>query len=393
MNDRAQVLEATGIGIDLDWERRDREIGEISGRYREVKELADGFAFRYPGGPSWTGKVRAVRDHLARHYPFFTSVIDVEPNDGPVWLRITGPDGAKEILQRGLDHAAGKATKDGTEVPTLRERVFDLGFRLATARARVLPNFLIIGAAKAGTTSLYSYLAGHPAVVPAFRKELYFFDMHWQRGASYYRAHFPTVLAKWRVERRRLPFVTGEATPCYLFHPHAPRRVLELLPRVKLIVLLRNPVDRAYSFYCMNARRGLEQLSFEEAIDREEERLAGELDKMLKDESYFSVVRHHCSYLARGIYVEQLRNWMRWFPREQFLILTNEELDAQRQATLARAQQFLGLPVLELHDAERRNYIPYPRLNETTRRRLVEHFRPHNERLFDYLGVRWDWDR
>ncbi|MEM7200590.1 MAG: sulfotransferase domain-containing protein [Planctomycetota bacterium] len=393
MTPHTEVHSANAHGLDLDWERRDREIGEISAKYREVKELNDGYAFRYPSGESWQTRIRDVRDHYTRHFPYFTTEIAVEPGDGSVWLRITGPDGAKELLERGLDYAAGKVKKDGTENLSAWEKLIKVGGRRATWWCRSLPDFLVIGAAKAGTTSLFSYLSEHPNVAPVFRKEIYFFDMHWGRGARWYRSQFPTVFAKHWARRNGRPLLAGEATPCYMFHPHVPKRVLELVPKAKLIVLLRNPVDRAYSYYCMNARRGLERLSFEEAIDREEERLQGELARMEEDESYFSLKRHHCSYLARGLYADQLRHWMRWFPRQQFLIMTNKELRDDRQGTLARAQEFLGLPVRDLPDTGRRNYIPYPELASETRKRLVEHFAPHNQQLYDLLGRRYDWDR
>ncbi len=135
------------------------------------------------------------------------------------------------------------------------------------------PAFVIVGAQRGGTTSLYRYLAAHPGVLPASRKELHYFTNRHDRGPDWYRSQFPPTPPG---------TITGESTPYYLFHPHAPRRLHAFAPDVKLIVLLRNPVDRAYSHYQLQVRRRHETLPFEEAIAREEERLAGELQNSSK---------------------------------------------------------------------------------------------------------------
>ncbi len=392
MPTETEIREAAAFGLDLDWERKDREVGEISERYDEVRELDDGFEFRYPGGDQWATDLSRVQQFLQRHYPYFDIELRRGANDAPHWLRITGPDDAKSVLQQGLDYADGTATRDGSEIPSLRERLLGLGPRYLSAPLRMLPDFLVIGAAKAGTTSLYSYLSGHPAIGAAFRKELYFFDMKWSRGINYYRARFPTIAQKRRHERRHgSPFITGEATPCYMFHPHAARRARATVPHAKLIVSLRDPAERAYSHYCMNARRGVETLSFEEAIEREPERLHGELERMREDEHYFSLKRHYCAYLARGVYADQLQSWLEHFPRDQLLVLTNSQLKRDRQRTLARVQEFLGLPIRELPDTGRRNFIPYPAIEPHMARRLRDYFAPHDERLHALLGERPDW--
>src|SRR5437588_10677148 len=118
------------------------------------------------------------------------------------------------------------------------------------------------------------------------------------------------------LQLRKRPFLTGEASPSYLFHPLAPNRVAEVLPHVKLIALLRNPVSRAYSQYHHAIELGFETLSFEEAIRGEEERTAKEQEKILKNEHYYSDEYKHRSYLTKGIYVDQLQTWMKVLPRE-----------------------------------------------------------------------------
>ncbi|MCW3992275.1 MAG: sulfotransferase domain-containing protein [Candidatus Bathyarchaeota archaeon] len=265
-------------------------------------------------------------------------------------------------------------------------------YRMFTSQIRVLPDFIIIGGQRCGTTSLYNNLVRHPCIAPAFRKEAHFFDVYFDRGISWYRSLFPTSIYRYYAERMRGGgFATGEASPYYIFHPHAPKRVFDALPRVKLIAILRNPVDRSYSHYSARVRRGVETLSFRDAIEREEERLRGELERILEDENYYSPNHRLFSYLSRGVYVDQLRRWMGLFPREQLLILKSEDFLADPQAELNRVTDFLDLPNWETGGLGRYNVGRYPEMGADMRRRLVEYFEPHNQRLYKYLGVDFGW--
>jgi hypothetical protein len=126
-----------------------------------------------------------------------------------------------------------------------------MAYRTATSRLRLLPNFIIIGSARSGTTSLYNYLVQHPGIAPALRKEVHFFDYNYQRGCSWYQGQFPThPYMHYMQTIHRQAMITGEASPYYLFHPYVPQRVAQLLPEIKLIALLRNPIERAFSHYC-----------------------------------------------------------------------------------------------------------------------------------------------
>src|SRR5438067_2618788 len=221
-------------------------------------------------------------------------------------------------------------------------------YRGATASLRVLPDFLIIGTQRGGTTSLYRYLKAHPCIAAPSYKDVHFFDRRYRKGLQWYRGHFPMTWEKAYAQQiRKRPFLTGEASPSYLFHPLAPKRVAEALPHVKLIVLLRNPVSRAYSQYHHAIELGFETLSFAEAIEAEEERTAREHEKILKDERYYSEEYKHRSYLTKGIYVDQLQAWMKMFPREQFLILKSEDFYADPSATFKQVLTFLNLPDTE----------------------------------------------
>lgn len=259
--------------------------------------------------------------------------------------------------------------------------------RAWTSALRVLPDFLILGAQRAGTTSLYSYLSAHPNIAPALVKEVHFLDYNFERGEGWYRAHFPTQFEKWRKNF----LVTGEGSPYYLFYPHAAWRAKHLVPRAKLIVLLRNPVERAYSHYQHQVRMGLEDLAFEEALAREAERLIGEFEIILDDPSYYSFNYQNYSYRARGMYAEQLTRWFKFFPREQFLILQSEAFYQEPAHTFERVLDFLNLPRWQPETFRVSNEGAYEKMNPQTRAALGEFFAPHNARLYELLGVEFNW--
>jgi hypothetical protein len=267
--------------------------------------------------------------------------------------------------------------------------------RQRTAALRMLPGFLIIGAQKSGTTTLYNYLNQHPAVGRSFTQEVHYFDLNFQRGLGWYRAHFPTVFHQRLTKLQSgIEPLTGEASAYYLFHPHVCWRVRQTLPEVRLIIVLRDPTERAWAHYLHN-RRAFEPLSFEDAIGQEEERLRGESLRLLRDESATSFTYREYSYLSRGVYVDQIRAWTSIFPREQIHIVCSEDLlFKDPAAAVDGVQNFLDLPPrrpnrLQTYDRERK----LAAMNEATQRQLREHFRPHNQRLFDFLGVDFGWDR
>ena len=258
----------------------------------------------------------------------------------------------------------------------------------ARSKRRTMPDFLIIGASRYGTTSVYNYLRRHPCIAPAARKEIHFFDNHFHKSVAWYRAQFPPLYFQ-HILRKVLKrdFLTGESTPYYLFHPHAAHRISQLIPSAKLIVLLRNPVDRAYSDYQNKVARGLETLTFEQALDQEQKRLQGEVQKMIKDEDYYSFNHHRFAYVAKGIYVDQLMRWLSYFPREQLLILRSEDLYEHARRITKEIVDFLELPCWEPTDRTIYNYRQYSPMDGVTHRRLTTFYAPHNKRLYDQLGI------
>jgi hypothetical protein len=242
-----------------------------------------------------------------------------------------------------------------------------------------MSDFLIIGAQKSGTSSLYYYLAQHPQIVTVPHKEIQFFSLHYAQGWGWYRSQ----LGMTSPDRTHLFY--GEATPYYLFHPLVPQRVYQHIPQVKLIVVLRNPIDRAISHYHHEVKFGFEQATLEVAIALESDRLRGEVEKMKADPTYHSHNLQHYSYRSRGLYLEQLQRWMAWFPREQFLVLNSEAFYQQPDKTLARVLDFLHLPPLELTNYPSYNAGNYSRVSTSIEQTLFKDFDRPNRELARYL--------
>lgn len=246
-----------------------------------------------------------------------------------------------------------------------------------------LPAFAVIGAQKAGTTSLFRYLAHHQDVTAPRLKEIHFFDLHYAKGMRWYAAHFPV---------RRGAF-TGEASPYYLFHPRVPERMARHLPDIKLIALLRNPVDRAWSHYNYEVQYGTERLGFREALERERRVIEQETARLLRNDRYVSHVHQHASYLSRGLYAEQLRRWLERFPRDQILVLKAEEFFDDTRSQFGRVLEFLDLPAVPGGGFSAHNPGRYPGGGDLNREELREFFRPHNAILSELLRADFtDWD-
>jgi lipopolysaccharide transport system ATP-binding protein len=180
----------------------------------------------------------------------------------------------------------------------------------------------------------------------------------------------------------------GVSSPSYLFDPRTPERVRQALPQVKLIALLRNPVDRAYSQYQMNFRKDIEPLSFEDAIAAEPERLRARSD--WSDAGWRAA--GHVSYLTRGHYAEQLQRWFDHFSREQVLVVKSETFFAQPDDVFARTLDFLGLSAWQPDEYRASNSGEYEQMRPETRARLMKYFGPHNRRLFELLGGDFGWE-
>ena len=268
-----------------------------------------------------------------------------------------------------------------------------LWYQYWTAHRRRLPGFVIAGAQKAGTTSLFGYLASHPQCAASLCKEVHYFDKNFSRGTNWYRGHFPIAEAGAnRYGEKRATVASFESSPYYMFDPRVPARMRQSLPDVKVIFLLRNPVSRAYSHYHHSVRRGCEPLTFQAAIDEEPKRLAGEHQRLMADANYQSFAHRSYSYLARGMYADQLRLWQAHFPPEQLLVVQAERMFKQPGEVFGQVLEFLGLDAWSPAEFGMHNPGRYSGgMPAEVRDHLASYFAPHNERLFDLLRTRYDW--
>ncbi|MGH9123786.1 MAG: sulfotransferase family protein [Acidimicrobiales bacterium] len=251
----------------------------------------------------------------------------------------------------------------------------------------MLPSILIVGAQRGGTTSLYQYLGQHPDVHKPVRKELQYFSLHSERTVAWYRSHFPQ-----NGDGNRQ---TLEATPYYLFHPAAAARAHRVLPDARILVLLRDPVARAFSHFRHNVGLGLEPLSFEQALDAEDARLEGERQRLLDDPGYPGVAHRQFSYFHRGCYAEQLEEWYRHYDREQVMVVLSEELYRAPDDVFAAVLRFVGLRPHHLaafprHSRQSGPHVPPP--SDATRAELRRRYAAANEHLSELLGRAAGWN-
>lgn len=263
-------------------------------------------------------------------------------------------------------------------------------YRQTTCHRRSLPDFIIIGAQKSGTSSLFAYLAQHPQLLPSWTKEVHFFDGglkpqtdHYAKGECWYRAHFP-IKDNMSIQSR-----TFEASPFYIFNPLTPERIFDLIPEVKLVAVLRNPTERAISQYFHEKRKGSEPLSLKEALQAEEQRLAPVIDK----QDYNSRTFKNCSYKSRGLYKQQLERFLKYFPMQNILVLSSEELFSRPDSALGKVFQFTGVDSgfrtrkLRPHNVARNKNSIDPEVYSY----LNNYYSHHNQELYELLGNDFGW--
>lgn len=289
------------------------------------------------------------------------------------------------------------------------------------------PTFLILGTSKAGSTSLYHYLSQHPDVFMSEPKEPLFFQTEYQRGIEYY---WNSYFQKYGGQKE-----IGEACTKNLQLPFVARRVADMLPDARLFVLCRNPVERTISAYWHSHSHGVEPLSFEAAIEKNLRRLEtgprfedeteASLYARVADQGIKALQRAYGFYIEPGYYAEHIERYRALFGEARIKVIFFEDLTRDASGVVADVQRFLGLEPCRLHDLKAQNQamsrvgamfcstvanlpgvnrIPQswrtqvrarisrrlhgkgPQIGDTTRRMLVEHFRPHNERLEELTG-------
>ncbi len=279
--------------------------------------------------------------------------------------------------------------------------VADAGTRawgVATSGARPWPDFLLVGTKRGGTTSLWNNLVHHPCVLPMFPgvrglKSTDWFFADDRHGERWYRSHFDTRQRRRRVSGREgSAVVSGEASPYYMWDPRIPPRIAATVPGVKVLVVLRDPVARAYSHYQERLGQGVETLAFGDALAAEDGRLSGELEHMLEDPGYHSTAHDWFSYRSRGVYEPQVRRLQDLFG-DRLLVLASESMYADEQATFDRVCDFLGVrrhgyARFEHHNKTRSDPMP-----ASVRDDLTTFYAPHNEALYRLTGVDHGWSR
>lgn len=287
----------------------------------------------------------------------------------------------RSAIERGARTAAKRALR---------------GYGMATASWRPHPDFLLIGAKRGGTTSLWRYITEHPDVLRLFPraeriKGLYYFDEQYARGDRWYRSHFPTSTIRRRHARRGQRVVAGEATPYYLYHPLAPHRVAADLPDARIIVVLRDPIERAFSHWKERRANDGDPLEFAAALAAEIGRLDGEEARIVGAPGTVSVAHRHWSYVDQGRYAPMLARWFAAVGRERVLVEVSEDMYADPQATLDRVVAHLGIAPHRLLDPAVHNAEPSLDLDPDVRADLAALLAPDIRATEELLGRDLPW--
>lgn len=242
------------------------------------------------------------------------------------------------------------------------------------------PDFIIAGASKSGTSSIYHYLDRHPQVLLSHKKEIDFYWTNFKRGIDWYLAHFPTITDS-------SDFFTGEATPNYLRFPHVAHRIKNTFPQTKIIILLRNPADRSISWHYHKFNTGLTNEDLATAIAKEMERLTSVTEEEIEKTSFCDP-----DNIISSLYYYKIRPWIETLGREQFLILKSEDFYENPAQEMATVHKFLGLSDHTLEKYPKVNVGTYNEADSSLRQTLVEYFAPYNQKLEEYLGMKFNWN-
>jgi len=249
---------------------------------------------------------------------------------------------------------------------------------------RQSPSFMVIGAEKCGTTSLFQYLAKHPDILSTVEKEIDFFDMEYKRGLDWYLAHFPALPATISTADK---FAVGETSANYLYDASAPERMFKHFPNIQLVVLLRHPVDRTISRYNMMVRNGSEKRSLEVAIAEEIQ----QIQQAVTPAGIAWPVLNRCRHIGNSLYALHLQRWLAKFSREQLLVLRSETLFAQPERTLSGLCRQLGIGAPPAQRYEKHNAGTYSTVPLALRQQLHTFYQPYISQLEDLLSQSFDW--
>ena len=253
-----------------------------------------------------------------------------------------------------------------------------------TSSIRVLPDFLVIGAKRCGTTSLYEYLGEHPCIKKSSHDHIGFFDDNFDLGIGFYKSFFPTIFEKKFLEFKNRKLLTNDVTSSYIQNSQTATKIFQTLPDKKIIAILRNPIDRAYSEYNVDLRVNPNIQSFETIIQNE-------IDNMENKDDGEVIKNKH--YLKNGIYFDQLKPWFELFPKKNILILSTEKFGEDANNIFNIIFKFLNLENYNIENSKRMQKGTYAKLNPKTRERLLKFYKLKNNKLYDLINEKFDWDQ
>jgi len=270
----------------------------------------------------------------------------------------------------------------------LKRNIFAL-----TGSIRVLPDFLVIGAKRCGTTSLFYHLPEHPCISKSPYDNMGFFNDNFHLGINWYKSFFPTIFTRNKIKSKFGDCMTFDVTTTYMEEESTANNVYQTKPNMKIIVILRNPVDRAYSHYHVNVKEKSEKRSFEDAIFEEMNRIKSERIIQNKNKNLRVFTPNNIHYLKKGFYALQLKSWFKIFPREQILVLSTEEFQEDQNIIYKKIFDFLNIPNMKIKSTEKMekgNYIP---MKHDTQNLLLDYFRQYNYELFELINSEFDWKK
>lgn len=272
----------------------------------------------------------------------------------------------------------------------VKYNLFQRKFHGITSPLRTLPDFIVIGAKRCGTTSLYHYLGSHPSIKKSSHDHLGFFDDNYHLGLQFYRSFFPTIFEKRKYIKETGKFLTYDVTSSYIQHYECAQRIHHLFPQIKLIAILRNPVDRAYSEYNLHLRVNDKMKEFEYYVNQE----MIEIEEFEKNNQYVSsklFTKDQKNYLKKGFYFEQLVPWFDLFPRENIHIISTEQLGMKPNEIMNDIFKFLNIEACQIDTEKKHEKGSYKELSADTRKLLQDFFMPKNKKLYGLIEKNFDW--
>lgn len=267
----------------------------------------------------------------------------------------------------------------------LKYLILKRGFFGISSPFRTLPNFIVIGVKRCGTTTLYEQLSEHPCIEKSAHDNLGFFNNNFELGLNWYKSHFVTNSKKKQIEKKYGKFATYDVTSSYIQKKQTAENIFKTLPDIKLILILRNPSNRTYSEYNQNIIDENESRDFKELIKKEIE----EIEKTPNGKLEFALDK--INLVKKGIYIKQILPWIEIFPKKQILIISTEELDKKTTETYNKIFKFLGLPKHEIRSGRKYRKGDYKPMDKETRKLLDDFFKQYNDKLYQKIGKDFGW--